>query len=312
MMSGESTAVAFPTVSVVVPTRHRPELLHRALESILGQRYDGDIEVLVVFDQEDPLDPEIGSKDGRSIRLLRNERSTGLAGARNTGILAAMGDYVAHCDDDDEWLPDKLSLQVERLSSTATADVVVTGVSIVYEDRVIDRTPTTDVVDLNQLLRSRTQEIHPSSILARRQAYVDGIGLVDEAIPGSYGEDYEWMLRAARRAPILVVRQPLVRAYWHRTSFFADRWATIVDAIEYLLARYPEFQGQPRGLARLYGRLAFAHAALGHRSTARLWARRSIRLYPPERRAYLALCVSSGLVSSDRLLRMAHRTGKGI
>ena len=48
--------------------------------------------MLVVFDQEDPLDPEIGSKDGRSIRLLRNERSTGLAGARNTGILAAMGE----------------------------------------------------------------------------------------------------------------------------------------------------------------------------------------------------------------------------
>ena len=50
---------ALPTVSVVVPTRHRPELLHRALVSILGQRYEGDIEVLVVFDQEDPLDPEI-------------------------------------------------------------------------------------------------------------------------------------------------------------------------------------------------------------------------------------------------------------
>ena len=236
-----------------------------------------------------------------------------MAGARNTGILAATGDYVAHCDDDDEWLPDKLSLQVERLSSTATADVVVTGVSIVYEDRVIDRTPTTDVVDLDQLLRSRTQEIHPSSILARRQAYVDGIGLVDEAIPGSYGEDYEWMLRAARRAPILVVREPLVRAYWHRTSFFADRWATIVDAIEYLLAKYPGVPG----------------TATGSRATVRTTGVRPRRTGPSidgrgsglggrsgstraERRAYLALCVSSGLVSSDRLLRMAHRTGKGI
>ncbi len=181
-----------------------------------------------------------------------------------------------------------------------------------YDDRIIDRVPATDVVVLDQLLRSRTQEIHPSSILARREAYLDGIGLIDEAIPGSYGEDYEWMLRACRREPILVVGLPLVRAYWHRTSFFADRWATIVEAIEYLLAKYPEFQGQPRGLARLYGRLAFAHAALGHRSLARRWGWASIRLYPRERRAYLALCVSSGLVSSDRLMRMAHKTGKGI
>jgi glycosyltransferase involved in cell wall biosynthesis len=312
MMSGAPRADLKPSVSVVVPTRQRPELLYRALVSILGQNYDGDIEVLVVFDQEEPLDPEIEVAAGRSIRLLRNERRAGLAGARNTGILAATGDYVAYCDDDDEWLPDKLRHQVQALSAVPSAEVVVTGVSIVYDDRVIDRVPATDVVDLDQLLRSRTQEVHPSSILARREAYLDGIGLVDEAIPGSYGEDYEWLLRASRREPILVVRKPLIRAYWHRTSFFSDRWATIVEAIEYLLAKYPEFQGQPRGLARLYGRLAFAHAAMGHRSLARRWARESIRLHPKERRAYLALCVSSGLVSPDRLLRMAHRTGKGI
>ena len=301
-----------PTVSVVVPTRQRPELLRRALVSILGQSYEGDIEILVVFDQEEPLDPEIEVASGRSIKLLSNDRRTGLAGARNTGILAATGDFVAHCDDDDEWLPDKVRLQVGALAAVPDADVVVTGVSIVYDDRVIDRVPTTDVVVLDQLLRSRTQEIHPSSILARRATYHDGIGLIDEAIPGSYAEDYEWLLRAGRRAPILVVREPLVRAYWHRTSFFADRWKTIIEAAEYLIAKYPEFQRQPQGLARLYGRMAFAHATLGDRSMARRWAWASIRLHPSERRAYLALCVSSGLVSSDRLVRMAHKKGKGI
>ncbi len=280
MTPDERGADPLPSVSVVVPTRQRPELLRRALTSILGQRYEGDIEVLVVFDQEEPLDPQIEVEPGRSIKLLRNERRAGLAGARNSGILAATGDLVAQCDDDDEWLPDKLRLQVQALSGAPSAEVVVTGVSIMYDDRIIDRVPATDVVVLDQLLRSRTQEIHPSSILARREAYLDGIGLIDEAIPGSYGEDYEWMLRACRREPILVVGLPLVRAYWHRTSFFADRWATIVEAIEYLLAKYPEFQGQPRGLARLYGRLAFAHAALGHRSLARRWGWASIRLYP--------------------------------
>ena len=121
---------------------------------------------------------------------------------------------------------------------------------------------------------------------------LDGIGLVDEEIPGSYGEDYDWLLRAARRAPIVVVRSPLTRAYWHQASFFADRWTSIIDAIHYLLAKFPELYGDSRGLALLYGRLAFAHAALGNGSEARMWARRTIRLDPRERRAYLAVAVS--------------------
>ena len=300
-----------PCVSVVVPTRQRPELLSRALISILDQRYDGDIEVLVVFDQEEPADPGVDVTEGRSIVLLRNERRAGLAGARNTGILAAKGDYVAHCDDDDAWLPDKLAKQIEAARRWPEAEVVVTGVTVVYQDRAIDRVPSRDM-GLRDLLRSRAQEIHPSSILVDRATCIEGIGLVDEALPGSYGEDYEWLLRAARRGPIRVVSEPLVRVLWHRSSFFADRWATIIEAIQYLIAKYPEFEREPEGLARLYGRLAFANAAIGDRVEARRWARRTLRLNVRERRAYLALVVSLGLVSADSLMRLAHRTGRGI
>jgi glycosyltransferase involved in cell wall biosynthesis len=300
-----------PSVSVIVPTRQRPELLHRALVSILGQDYDGSIEILVVFDQEEPVDPGIDAAEHRSIRVMRNERRPGLAGARNTGILAAIGEYVAYCDDDDEWLPAKISRQIEASQRPPFAEVVVTGTTIVYEDRTIDRVLHADV-DLGQLLRSRTQEIHPSSILVSREAMVDGIGLVDEEMPGSYGEDYEWLLRAARRAPIRVVPISLVRVHWHRASFFADRWAVIIDAIQYLLRKYPEFKREPKGLARLYGRLAFANAAMGNGSEARVWARRTLRLDLRERRAYLALLVSVRLVSAESLMRLAHRTGRGI
>jgi hypothetical protein len=141
---------------------------------------------------------------------------------------------------------------------------------------------------------------------------IEAIGVVDEAMPGSYGEDYEWLLRAARRAPIRVVPAPLVRVYWHRSSFFADRWAVIVESIQYLLDKHPEFEAEPKGLARLYGRLAFANAAMGDRSEARRWAGKSLRLNLRERRAYLALGVSWRLVSPDRLVRFAHRRGKGL
>ena len=302
---------SLPSVSVVVPTRDRMELLRRALTSIAGQRYDGHIEMIVVFDQADPVDPGVEVGEGRTIRLLRNERLIGLAGARNTGILAATGDYIAYCDDDDEWLPDKLKLQLDAATIEPRPEVIVTGATIVFEDRTIDRVPEHDV-DLGQLLRSRVQEIHPSSILVERTAMTDGIGIVDEALPGGYGEDYEWLLRAARRGPIRVVSEPLVRVYWHRSSFFADRWAVIVQSITYLLNKYPEFAREPKGRARLYGRLAFANAAIGQRAEAWRWSREAIRLNVKERRAYLALAVSWHLVSPERLMRLAHRQGRGI
>ncbi|MEO8423495.1 MAG: glycosyltransferase family A protein [Actinomycetota bacterium] len=310
MTAALPTPASWPSVSVVVPTRQRMELLRRALISIAGQRYAGSIEIVVVFDQEEPVDPGVEMGERRSIRLMSNERIAGLAGARNTGILAATGDFIAYCDDDDEWLPDKLRRQIEAALTPPLPEVVVTGATIMYEDRTIDRVPEHDV-DLSQLLRSRVQEIHPSSILVERAA-MQAIGVVDEAMPGSYGEDYEWLLRAARRAPIRVVPAPLVKVYWHRSSFFADRWAVIVESIQYLLDKHPEFAEEPKGLARLYGRLAFANAAMGNRSEARRWAGKTLRLSLRERRAYLALGVSWGLVSSDRLMRLAHQRGKGV
>jgi len=222
------------------------ELLRRALVSIVGQRYDGRIEIVVVFDQEEPIDPGVEMGPLRSIRLLPNDRVAGLAGARNTGILAATGDFIAYCDDDDEWLPDKVRRQIDAASFSPRPEVIATGATIVYEDRTIDRVPERDV-ELHELLRSRVQEIHPSSILVTRTAMLDGIGIVDEAMPGSYGEDYEWLLRAAGRGPIRVVPAPLVRVYWHASSFFADRWPVIIQSITYLLTGIPSSCRSRRG-----------------------------------------------------------------
>ena len=60
--------------------------------------------------------------------------------------------------------------------------------------------PTADRLNFEDLLKSRVFAAHPSTVLVRRKAMLERIGLVDEEIPGSYGEDYEWLLRAARRA----------------------------------------------------------------------------------------------------------------
>jgi glycosyltransferase involved in cell wall biosynthesis len=300
-----------PTVSVIIATRDRPELLAAAMAAVLGQDYAGAIECVLVFDQSEPDRTLARTGTDRSVVVVGNDRSPGLAGARNTGVLASSGDLLAFCDDDDEWLPAKLRLQVDRLRETGS-DVVVSGIHVEYGDKTITRVPRQGDVTHAELLRRRVMEAHPSTVVVRRTAFLDTIGPVDEDIPGSFGEDYDWILRAAAAGPIAVVSEPLVKVLWGRTSHFNRKWRTISEALRYLLGKHPGFAHDPRGLARIQGQIAFAHAALGERSEARAWALRALRLSRRERRAYLALLVSVRLLTADRVLRLAHATGRGI
>lgn len=303
---------AWPSVSVIIPTRNRPEQLARAVESVLRSTYEGEIELLVVFDQSEPAPVPNANRPGRLVRVLTNDRRPGLAGARNTGLLAARGDLIAFCDDDDEWLADKLRLQVEAMHKHPDAEVATTGVQLLYRGKVHERVPVRARVTLTELVRSRHVELHPSTFLAKRDAVLQGIGLIDEALPGSYGEDYEWLLRAAERGPILAVQRPLVRVDWGGSSWFSERWSNVIEAIAYLIDRHPSLRSDRRGLARLYGRTAFAHAALGHRRTAAMWAASALRLNAFEPRGYISLAVAASILSARTAIALARRLGRGI
>ncbi len=301
----------FPSVSVVIATHDRPQLLARAIEAVRTQDYAGVVECVVVFDRAEPDAALARADELRPVQVIANDRTPGLAGARNSGAAAASGELLAFCDDDDEWLPAKLRLQAARLAETG-ADVAVSGIHVSYGDKTITRVPRPEDVTHAELLRRRVMEAHPSSVVVRRAAFFDKIGLVDEEIPGSFAEDYDWMLRAAAAGPIAVVAEPLVTVLWGRTSHFNRQWRTISDALQYLLRKHPGFADDPRGLARVQGQIAFAHAAAGQGAAARTWAVRTLRNSWRERRAYLALLVSVHLLSADRVLRLAHNSGRGI
>jgi glycosyltransferase involved in cell wall biosynthesis len=300
-----------PTVSVVIATRNRPHLLATAIASIAAQSYAGVIETVVVFDQCDPSHIEESDDARRPVRLTRTTDRVGLAAARNTGVALTSGELLAFLDDDDEWQPAKIERQVRELDRTE-ADVCVTGITIARDSKRVVRVPTADELTVDSLIARRVVAAHPSSVLVRRASFLGPIGIVDEDIPGSYGEDYDWLLRAARLGPIAVVEEPLVLVHWGKQSYFADRWQTIIDANDYLQAKHPEFAASPVGLSRLHGRKAIALAALGQRREARVWARKALRLNWRDRRAYLALVLSTGVVKVDQIMAVANRAGRGL
>ncbi|MGY1679568.1 glycosyltransferase family 2 protein [Geodermatophilus sp. SYSU D01176] len=297
-----------PMVSVVVPTRNRPRLLARALTAILRQDYAGPIECIVVFDQSEPtLPPDLSVPQRRSVRGITNTRTPGLPGARNCGILAGSGELVAFCDDDDEWLPTKLTEQVPDLLRSTRHSVASTGIVTLMQGRSRERVLDLREVPHEMFLDSRVMEVHSSTLLIRRSTLLDQIGLLDENIPGGYAEDHEWLLRATLHAPVLVTPAALVRVLIHRSSYFSEQWQLIADASRYLLERYPDMARSRPGLARIYGRLALAEAALRHRRVALRYAWDSIRLQWRQHRAYTAILMAVGVLTPDIAIRLANR-----
>ncbi len=191
----------WPSVGVVIPTRNRPELVRKAIAAVRAQRYPGEMKVVVVYDQTEP-DYLLASTDGVPVLVLTNWRTSGLAGARNTGILALDTEYVAFCDDDDTWAPEKLRRQVAALLAESESEFATCAIAVEFEGRTTPRLAHCSRVTVDDLARSRMAMLHSSSFLIRRAALAeDGIGLVAEDAPGSQNEDWDLLLRAARRAP---------------------------------------------------------------------------------------------------------------
>jgi glycosyltransferase involved in cell wall biosynthesis len=301
----------WPRVDVVVATRNRLELLKRAVQSVLDQNYPGEIRIIVVFDQSPPVDDLVRAGPNRSIVVVQNSRTPGLAGARNTGILAARSDLVAFCDDDDEWLETKLRIQVGVMSDMG-AGASVTGIRIRRGEEQRDRIPDQKSINISDLARSRVTGAHPSTYLVRRELLIDRVGLVDEELPFGYGEDYDLLIRLARTTTIAVVREPLVLVHWHPSSYFAGRWEAMAAGVTYLLRKHPELRRSRRGHAWVEGQQAFAYAAAGRGWLAVNAAMRSLARNPREPRAVLALLVCARVLSARRVIAALNRRGRGI
>ncbi|WP_114908060.1 glycosyltransferase family 2 protein [Ornithinimicrobium murale] len=298
-------------VSVVIPAHQRPVELRRAIAAVRAQEYAGPLEVVVVFDKAEP-DESLTAGGERPVRVLRNVRTPGLAGARNTGILASNNELVAFCDDDDYWKSNKLAQQVDALVASPGAPLVTSAIEVHYDGRVTPRLAGTDVVTHDMLVRSRMSMLHSSTFLFRKSALTQTVGLVNEEIPGSQNEDWDLLLRYSQVHPVLHVDSPLVKVTWGKSSFFSRRWDTKIESSIWMLDQHSDVARHSRGAARLMGQIAFAYACSGHRRRAWMWAARCLRRDPLQWRGALAGAVAVVPPSGEYALGLLHRFGRGV
>ena len=297
MTTGES-------VSVVIPTRDRWALLSsHALRSALGQE-DVDLEVIVVDDgSRDGTSGHIARLDDDRIRLVRHDTPRGPAAARNAGIAAAGGDWIAFLDDDDLWSPRKLRTQ---LDAARDADWCYCA-AVVVDDRLelVDALPLADAGSLVSALRRGNVVGAGSSSVIVRTEVLRRTGGFDESL--YYVEDWELWFRLAHAGRAVACDEVLVATLDHaERALFRDR-AAVLRGISEFLTRIGADREAHRSAAEW---VANEHHRAGHRRRASLLylrvalRHRSLGNLPP---ALGALFGQRGMDATARLLAKAGR-----
>ena len=237
-----------PLVSTVIPTFNRLADVVIAVRTALAQTYPSQ-EVIVVDDgSTDGTKDRLEAEYGQRLTILRTER-LGVSGARNHGMAAARGDYLALLDSDDEWLPEKLDAQVRFLEARPDYGMVVTDVVQMDRERqaygLLRRREA--IPEDGQVLKYvlRQPALAPSSALIRRRV-LDDVGPFDTSLPTA--EDLDFHLRVAARWRIGVIAEPLTRAMRGHDglSSLPRTYTDYLAVMERFMAAHPEIPERDR------------------------------------------------------------------
>jgi glycosyltransferase involved in cell wall biosynthesis len=196
-------------VSVIVPTCDRPALLRQALASIRAlEGLDLTFEILVGDNGSARETPAIAEEFGA---VYLKALTRGPSAARNVGLRAATGEFIAFLDDDDIWLPGNVRPHIAHLELNPDLDAVIGQAVNANQDLVQVGMPWPEDAprDRNQLLRRMLSGLFPQiGTTIARTVVLNTIGEFDETLIG--GEDLDWLLRLARRDRLGFVATPCI------------------------------------------------------------------------------------------------------
>jgi len=208
-------------ISVIIPTHNRAWVLKEAVESVLNQT-TRDFELIVVDDGSTDETQDLLKQFGDKIKVIHQE-NRGVSAARNVGITASSGDWIAFLDSDDFWKPTKLEKQMKWLKAHPQ-------VSICHTDEIWIR----DGVRVNPMKKHAKPTgwifekclpfcvVSPSSVMIHKSLF-DVFGFFDEALPVC--EDYDLWLRFSAKIPFGFVPEKLmVKRGGHKDQLSKLEW----------------------------------------------------------------------------------------
>ena len=283
-------APAAPAVGVVIPAYDRATTIRPAVESVLRQTLD-DIEVIVVDD---------GSSDGTAeaaraipdprVRVVALETNRGVSAARNAGVQAARAPWIAFQDSDDEWLPEKLALQMAAVGDDDVA--VYCGMAILGEAASgrtrLDYVPDPRLTGISGAIEPQLAKgsfISTQTLVARRDAILK-VGGFDEALRALV--DWDLALRLCREGGVAFVDAPLVHQRFSANSITRNE-RTRVEARTRIFEKYADRFAELPGALEINARaVAGGWRRLGAPDRGRAALARALAAHPLDPRLRLA------------------------
>lgn len=238
-------------ISVIIPTYNRVALLARAVASVVNQQLSPH-EIIVVDDGSTDATADWLRQHHPDIQLLQQPQR-GVSAARNAGLRAATGDWLAWLDSDDAWQPQKLQRQVEALRAQPQYALCHCDETWLRAGRVVQ--PRKKHAKPHGWIFPQCLPlccVSPSAILLKK-SLIEAHGGFDEQLPAC--EDYDLWLRLFSRHPLLLVPEPLVIKYGgHADQLSRQYWGMDrfrITALLKLLApapHHPPLGARARGL----------------------------------------------------------------
>lgn len=227
-------------VSVIIPTHNRGKAIVKSINSVINQTYKA-YEIIIVND---------GSTDdtGKIVEELQHNfpfiyyyeyfPNKGANYARNLGVKKSTGNFIAFLDDDDEWLEDKLEMQLKIFEENTNIDLVYTGVNNIYIDDNITYVSLPKKYEdvANEILLHNI--ISTTSTVCVKKSVLLKVGGFDENLPAL--QDYELWIRICQNYKIYGIREPLINYYNKRkvSRQISSNTENYVKAIHYILQKH--------------------------------------------------------------------------
>jgi len=269
-----------PIVSVIIPIYNRAHVLARAIQSVLDQTYQ-DFEIIVVDDgSTDNTEEIVKSFNDPRIRYIRHEENKGAAAARNTGIKAAKGEFIAFQDSDDKWLPEKLEKQMKVFENApAKVGVVYTGFWRIENNKKIYIPFSWLTQKEGNIHKELLKEnfIGTPAALVRKECF-EKAGMFDEKLPRL--QDWELVIRLSKYYNFKCIDEPLLISYYTLDSISANNDA-LIKALKLILSKhFNDFAEDRKLLSKYYFGIGFNLCLIEDFEEGRNYLIKAIKTHP--------------------------------
>lgn len=246
-------------VSVIIPTYNFAKYVCEAVDSVLKQTYKN-FELILVDDGSTDNTLERLKQYGNRISYLYQENK-GLASARNKGIKASCGIYIAFLDADDIWLPKKIERQIEILEKDQTVSIVGCGCYFVDDDGIIigkkfGNTETSRNILLQDLMIRNVMTGSGSGVIVKKDCF-DKVGFFDESLKST--EDRDMWARIIKYYNAAFVHEPLIKIRLRRNSLSTNVKQMKLSQRKFILKHFNDMNKKTKVKAYSYVYLCAAN-----------------------------------------------------